>query len=159
MIPELTLLFYFGFYGLFLLLGVGHMADPYKLAGAYDIGPAATEAAFDSFRVENANILHTYMMVTRIEGACWFGMACAALYTVFKPNQRQPVFVNFFITGVLAALVHANHMGLVGEKPAYAIEHPFNMFLLCADSVAAILAGVSFYLSSEGFVTTKAKAS
>lgn len=159
MIPELTLLFYFGFYGLFLLLGVGHLAEPYKLAGAYDVGPDAVETAFDAFRIENANILHTYMMVTRIEGAAWFGMACAALYTVFKPHQRRPVFVNFFITGLLAAFVHANHIGLVGEKPAWAIDHPFNMVLLCADSFAAVLAALSFFLSSDGPGATKAKAS
>ena len=36
--------------------------------------------------------------------------------------------------------VRYSHIGLLGPKPAYAMDHPFNFVLLVADSLAAVLA-------------------
>ena len=39
MLDTIALVYYVGFYGLFLLVSVGHLMNPYALPGAYDVAP------------------------------------------------------------------------------------------------------------------------
>jgi hypothetical protein len=152
MLDTIALVYYVGFYGLFLLLGVGHLMNPYVLPGAYDVPADTVEKALSAFKGaggQNEAIRFTYMMVTRIEGAVWLAMASGALYVLLTNADRRPVFVNFAVAGICAAAIHAHHVGLLGPKPAYAMDHPFNYILLVADSIAAILAIVCLARSSE----------
>lgn len=153
MIGTVALIYYVGFYGAFLLFQVGHLSNPYALAEAYDVPTATTQASLDAFGKgggKNDAILLCYLMVTRIEGACWLALASSALFVLLTKADRRPVFVAFTVAGACAGAVHAHHMGFLGPRPAYAIDHPFNMVLLVADSVAAVLGLLSLAFSDGG---------
>ena len=158
MLDTIALVYYVGFYGLFLLLGVGHLMNPYELPGAYDVPKDTVENALTAFGRaggQNEAIRLAYMMVTRIEAAVWLAMASGALYVLLTNADRRPVFVSFAVAGIGAGAIHAHHIGLLGPKPAYAMDHPFNFVLLVADSIAAVMAIICLARSADPKTKTK----
>merc|ERR1712226_1119429 len=130
------------------------MGDPYEISGAYDVDRATTFDSLTAFAAEGGQkdlIVFSLLMVTRVEAAVWLAMGLMALFVLVAPgtDRRTPVFVAFIIAGICAGAVHLNHSGLLGERPAYALDHPFNMALIVADGGAAVL-GLACLLSGGG---------
>ena len=143
-LQVLTLLFVGGFYGVFLGLQGAPSLDAHltNLAGAFEIPPQDFRSGLELLAKSSPSgpmVVHTLAIVAHLEILLWLAIGGAAFPAILFPSLRPGVYLVGGLALTLAAMHHARNMGLLGPVPWHAASSDFNMVLLIADSVAALM--------------------
>ena len=145
-IPTYTLLFIAGFYCAFVGIERG-LIQTCNAFGAFDISDAACVQGLETLKKQDPMLVHGLAMIVRVEGALWLGMGFAAATSILVPSLRPGVLLAAAASTLVAAAVHAHHMGLMGATPFHATDHKVNGVLLAVDGFVGVMSLVSLGIS------------
>ena len=145
-----TLAYIFAFYGVFVCFIAAGTFEPCTIAEGFDVSKAECAAGWAVMaKVANGpNLVHTFTVTTRIEGALWGSIGITAGLAIIFTSLRPGAYLSAAMGCFAAALMHLQHQGLLGPTPWHATKHPFNNMLILFDTVGGVLC-VASLLSNE----------